>query len=311
MKKLTPILTIAALSVLAAASSNAANVNYELSTNGNWNLGSNWTNNGVNPPYLPNSVPFDPNGGTDRVDVRIDTGDIVTINSAVPTVDRIVTLADGIVNIQTGAALTLNIGLLQRDAGTVNHSGGALVVSGTTLLGTELNAPGASYNLSGSASLTTNGIDVGNKSGSGATFSIDGNAVSITNSGGYNIRNGGTQAFVFNSAGISTINATTMNLTTAENITLSINLTSLVIAADTSFTLINGGSGLTLGEIFTNTNFIGIAANPTVQSASIFYDTVNNDVRLDVVAVPEPATTALVLGAAGVFAVLARRRRRA
>ncbi len=307
MKKI--LLACTAISALAVASADAATVQYNLTTSGNWNVAGNWTNNTTDAAYPDPSVPFDPLGATDRVDARIGAGFSATVNSAVPTVDNLVVLNGGILNINSGASLSLNVDVLVRDASTVNHDGGTVASTGF-LLGTNANQTGANYTLSGTGIVSTNAIIVGNSVGSRATFTITGNGATINNAGAYTVRNGGTQKFVFGTSGISTINATTMNLITADNITLTIDLSNLVVASGTTttFKLIDGTNSLAVGETFSNTNILGLASNPTVQSAAVRYDTTNADVLLDVFAVPEPSTFAMLLGGLGMLTMLRRRR---
>lgn len=266
-----------------------------------YNTGSNWDTGGV--PGSGNGT----DAGSGLEDARIDgsTDFAVLSSGSTPIADDVVVLRGGRLDI-TGGTLNFDNRLLLRDASTVNHSGGTFT-GPSFLLGSNDNTPGSNYNLSGSGVVTATTLVVGNNVGSASTFTITGNAASVTASTKYTARNGGTQKFVSSATGFTTINTGNIDLINADNITLTVDLSALVITSDVTFTLINSTSGLTALETFTTATIIGVASNPTVNAASIRYDTVNSDVLLDVTFIPEPSTTLLLLS--GLGALTLRRRR--
>lgn len=73
------------VAAVAPTLANGANVIFEFdSPSGNWDVGTNWTNDGDDGTYPDNSVPADPLGDTDRVFARIETGDGATVDTAPP-----------------------------------------------------------------------------------------------------------------------------------------------------------------------------------------------------------------------------------
>jgi len=127
--------------------------------------------------------------------------------------------------------------------------------------------------------------------------------------GSYGIGNNADQEFVFDAAGITTINATDiiLNEDLAGNVAggdLFVDLTAFTFAGSETFTLIDGESGLDLGETFNSETITGLAPGYT---ANVSYDTTNHDVLLNVV-IPEPASLAL-LGLGGLCLLGGRHRR--
>ncbi|MFW5893605.1 MAG: PEP-CTERM sorting domain-containing protein [Verrucomicrobiota bacterium] len=195
-----------------------------------------------------------------------------------------------------------NTGLYSISGGTANL-GELIFFSATNNNGT-VGTVDNTFRVTGDAgTINTSGVGYRNQGGTG--FTRDDTTSSVTFD------------FIFSSSGVSTIDAlgSTIDLNidaaygginSTNNLTLSVNLNNLSIFSDESFLLFDASGGGTIAGTFKTEDLI-FDGNPNITDADVRYE--DDQIFLDVTAIPEPNVAALVLGGLGLLLASRRRRR--
>ena len=231
------------------------------------------------------------------------------------------TLGDGTMNI-SGGTWNQAQGVTQGTGSVIKMTGGTVTLQKNQRIG----GTGAIFNISGGTYQNNRIIDIQSAgtmvvSGTASTITAD-STVGVDSHGAFWSESGSTLKYVFGSTGVSKIHiaSTTSNPTNSFTLAgaLQIDLSSLSLAADGlmhSYSLIDGSAVAQFGAGAFFSQTITLGAN--MASASWSFDPssiiqTNNgtykSVYLDVTAVPEPATWALLAFSLTTVMVLRRRR---
>lgn len=264
-------------------------------TDGNWNVGSNWSGG---------SVPA--SGGT----VFIRTADTVFQNAQSREMGR---LSMGLNDLtptlnvgEFGGSLTTGVGSTvannwgQNSSGTTtfNLLGGGFTATNFTQIGAgtgnmEVNVSAGAFNLADT--------NVGTTTGGTASLNVIGDAATVQ-LGKTTFGSGGTLSFEFGATGVSSVS---MNYLVADGATLLVDLTNYT-GATGNFTIVNAdrdGAGAGLSSAFSTVTVTeGVYAG-----SSINQDLTSHEIILTIV--PEPGSYALFGGLLALGCVLKVRRR--
>jgi len=273
-----------------AGNSFAARVNWDGSSSGNFNEGSNWSGE---------SVP----GAGDTAFIRNETNNPVFQNAQDRTFDRL-SMGDGAgtlwrLDINGGSINTTsgpnNIG--QQTAGTavLNVQGGAFTALGEIVAG---GGGGDTFINLSSGSLSVASANIGSNTGN-ATLNIIGDAALSATGGGFTFGSNGTLSFEFNATGVKTLSLGSL---TAASGTLAVDLTGYT-GTYTTITLadVTGGSGI-------SSAFGTVNVTEGAYAGSFVTQDLGNDV-ITLTIVPESGCYALIGGLLALGSVMLRRRR--
>ena len=273
-----------------AGNSFAASVNWDGSSSGNFNEGSNWSGE---------SVP----GAGDTAFIRNETNNPVFQNAQDRTFDRL-SMGDGAgtlwrLDINGGSINTTsgpnNIG--QQTAGTavLNVQGGAFTALGEIVAG---GGGGDTFINLSSGSLSVASANIGSNTGN-ATLNIIGDAALSATGGGFTFGSNGTLSFEFNATGVKTLSLGSL---TAASGTLAVDLTGYT-GTYTTITLadVTGGSGI-------SSAFGTVNVTEGAYAGSFVTQDLGNDV-ITLTIVPESGCYALIGGLLALGSVMLRRRR--
>ena len=275
-----------------AGNSFAASVNWDGSSSGNFNEGSNWSGE---------SVP----GAGDTAFIRNETNNPVFQNAQDRTFDRLsmglngsasslwrLDINGGSINTTSGPN---NIG--QHTAGTVvlNVQGGAFTAQGEIVAG---GGGGDTFINLSSGSLSVASANIGSNTGN-ATLNIIGDAALSATGGGFTFGSNGTLSFEFNATGVKTLSLGSL---TAASGTLAVDLTGYT-GTYTTITLadVTGGSGI-------SSAFGTVNVTEGAYAGSFVTQDLGNDV-ITLTIVPESGCYALIGGLLALGSVMLRRRR--
>ena len=273
-----------------AGNSFAASVNWDGSSSGNFNEGSNWSGE---------SVP----GAGDTAFIRNETNNPVFQNAQDRTFDRL-SMGDGAgtlwrLDINGGSINTTsgpnNIG--QQTAGTavLNVQGGAFTALGEIVAG---GGGGDTFINLSSGSLSVASANIGSNTGN-ATLNIIGDAALSATGGGFTFGSNGTLSFEFNATGVKTLSLGSL---TAASGTLAVDLTGYT-GTYTTITLadVTGGAGI-------SSAFGTVNVTEGAYAGSFVTQDLGNDV-ITLTIVPESGCYALIGGLLALGSVMLRRRR--